>query len=306
MNYEEHCTTQIGKSEERNDAVFVNFLEPDPDKRAYVEVKDFDQLRGFLNMKLEEYNQIPRIAKMDIVLFKDALVHIAKIYRVINFNRGHCLLVGVGGSGRHSLTKLAAHISDMASDQLMLRSDFSMKDFRLKFQEMYKRAAFEKGNGKKTVFIFSDNDVVDESFLEDIQNQLNGGIVPNIFSNDELSKIRDEKNFVNANKRDGQMSENPDVMNEWLVRRIKDFMHLSICMSPIGDKFRNYTRMFPALINNTTIDWFMPWPMEALEEVANKFIGLIELKDPNVRPKLSTMAAYLHYTSQNMAEEMKK
>jgi hypothetical protein len=35
---------------------------------------------------------------------------------------------------------------------------------------MYKRAAFEKGAGKKTVFIFSDNDVVDEAFLEDIQN----------------------------------------------------------------------------------------------------------------------------------------
>ena len=53
-------------------------------------------------------------------------------------------------------------------------------------------------------------------------------------------------------------------------------MHCSICVSPVGEKFRNYARMYPALINNTTIDWFMAWPFEALIEVADKFIGNME------------------------------
>jgi len=53
---------------------------------------------------------------MDIVLFTDAIIHISKIYRVINLKRGHALLVGVGGSGRHSLTRLAAYISNMNVD----------------------------------------------------------------------------------------------------------------------------------------------------------------------------------------------
>jgi hypothetical protein len=30
--------------------------------------------------------------------------------------------------------------------------------------------------------------------------------------------------------------------------------------------------MYPALINNTTIDWFMGWPDDALFEVAQNFI----------------------------------
>jgi len=244
------------------------------------------------------------VTKMDIVLFRDAIIHISKIYRVINFNRGHCLLVGVGGSGRHSLTRLASYISDMSSDYLQIRSDFSLRDFRFKLQSMYRHAAFGQKQ-PKTVFIFSDNDVVDEVFLEDIQNQLNGGIVPNIFNTEDLYKIKDEVTFKKEYKRDGQTSENPDLQTEWLYRRIKDNMHLSICMSPIGEKFRNYTRMYPALINNTTIDWFMPWPLEALTEVADRFIGIMEI-DQKFKSGLSQLSAYLHFVAQKEADDMKK
>ena len=39
-------------------------------------------------------------------------------------------------------------------------------------------------------------------------------------------------------------------------------------MSPIGEAFRTRLRMFPSLVNCCTIDWFMPWPEEALKSVA--------------------------------------
>jgi dynein heavy chain len=58
---------------------------------------------------------------------------------------------------------------------------------------------------------------------------------------------------------------------------------MSLCFSPVGDAFRNRARKFPALINCTVIDWFHPWPEEALLSVANKFLEEIEMPSDEVR-----------------------
>lgn len=48
------------------------------------------------------------------------------------------------------------------------------------------------------------------------------------------------------------------------LARVKRNIHIIICMSPIGDAFATRLRMFPSLINGSTIDWFSQWPEEAL------------------------------------------
>jgi len=158
-------------------------------------------------------------------------------------------------------------------------------------------AAFRGKWYLKTVFIFSDNDVVQESFLEDIQNTLNSGVVPNLFTADELGRMKEDGLMIKKYKESGNTNEAPDVVNAWFFNRVKDHMHLSICMSPVGETFRSYCRQYPALINNTTSDWFMAWPEKALIEVAQKFLGNIELPDDKRQP-LANMCGYLHFTTQ--------
>lgn len=64
----------------------------------------------------------------------------------------------------------------------------------------------------------------------------------------------------------------PPLLAVDLCDRVRENLHVVLAMSPIGESFRNRTRMYPGLVNCTTIDWFQPWPADALVEVATKFI----------------------------------
>ena len=78
----------------------------------YEELADAPKLKTYMEEKLEDYNSEAGAQVMDLVMFSDAINHICRIKRVLSMPRGHALLVGVGGSGRQSLTRLAAYIAN--------------------------------------------------------------------------------------------------------------------------------------------------------------------------------------------------
>lgn len=56
----------------------------------------------------------------------------------------------------------------------------------LHFQSVLKNAGVK---GLKTVFIITDTQIKEESFLEDIDSVLNSGEIPNIFAADEKQEV---------------------------------------------------------------------------------------------------------------------
>lgn len=89
--------------------LFTSFILPHQGyEKAYVQVKDLAELKTTLEDKLQEYNEQKQI--MDLVLFNDAMEHIVRICRILDFPTGSALLVGVGGSGKQSLSKISAFI----------------------------------------------------------------------------------------------------------------------------------------------------------------------------------------------------
>ena len=64
---------------------------------------DYAHLYRVLTEALLEYNETNPV--MDLVLFEDAMRHVARIARIVSSPGGHALLVGVGGSGKQSLAR---------------------------------------------------------------------------------------------------------------------------------------------------------------------------------------------------------
>jgi len=85
---------------------------------VYEEVLDYRKVRAIVEEKLEDYNVEPKLIPMDLSMFKDAIMHVCRIHRVILQPRGNMMLVGVGGSGRSSLTRLAAFIAGMVKNEV--------------------------------------------------------------------------------------------------------------------------------------------------------------------------------------------
>ncbi|KAJ3299892.1 Dynein heavy chain 10, axonemal [Borealophlyctis nickersoniae] len=249
----------------RNPTLFGDFRHAlhEETARLYEDLLDFSAVRPIFQEILEEYND--RYNKMNLVLFEDALDHLTRIHRVIRMKRGHALLVGVGGSGKQSLTRLAAFAAGYTVFEITLTRGYGETEFRESLKALYSQL----GAGKKTVFMFTDGHVVQEGFLELINNMLTTGMVPALYEDEEkdalLGGIRDEVAKLG-------MVQNRENMWQYFVNKCADNLHIVLCMSPQGDKLRERCRSFPGLVNNTMIDWFPPWPEQALFSVADAFL----------------------------------
>ncbi|EDQ84751.1 uncharacterized protein MONBRDRAFT_39136 [Monosiga brevicollis MX1] len=268
---------------------FGDFMEPGADPRVYDEVQDMDRLRETMEEYLTEYNQLSK-TPMSLVMFRFAIEHVSRLARIIKQPNGHALLVGIGGSGRQSSTKLAAAMAEYTLFRIELTKTYSYSDWREDIKKMHRLSGYD---GKSTVFLFSDNQIKDEAFLEDINMLLNTGDVPNLYAADEKAEIIERMGAVLKEQRRTNVDTSPLAMYNFFISRVRANLHIVLAMSPIGDEFRRRLRQLPSLINCCTIDWFRAWPEDALEMVADKFLESVEL-EPEVRVQVVSMCKHFH------------
>ncbi|XP_011917766.1 PREDICTED: dynein heavy chain 3, axonemal [Cercocebus atys] len=200
---------------------FGDYFKPESDKKIYDEITDLKQLTVVMEHYLEEFNNISK-APMSLVMFRFAIEHISRICRVLKQDKGHLLLVGIGGSGRQSATRLSTFMNTYELYQIEITKNYTGNDWR----EDLKKIMLQVGVAtKSTVFLFADNQIKDESFVEDINMLLNTGDVPNIFPADEKADIV-EKMQTAARTQGEKVEATPLSMYNFFIERVRKNLHI--------------------------------------------------------------------------------
>ncbi|VVC96958.1 unnamed protein product [Leptidea sinapis] len=171
----------------------------------------------------------------------------------------------------------------------------------LKFHDDLRKMYMKAGaNSEDTVFLFTDTQITKEEFLEDINNMLNSGEVPNLFEGDTYEQVqtacRPDAAKAGINPADR------DAVYYFFINRVRAKLHLCICMSPVGEAFRRRCRMFPSLVNCCTIDWFTKWPPEALLSVAEQCLQ--PMGDAAIIEKISKLCVTMHEDVDKMTDRL--
>lgn len=123
---------------------------------------------------------------MNLVMFEDAMYHVCRINRILEAPRGNALLVGVGGSGKQSLSRIASFISTLEVFQVQLRKGYSMNDLKADLALLYTKAGL-KNIG--LTFLMTDSQVAQEKFLVVVNDMLASGEIADLFPDDQLENI---------------------------------------------------------------------------------------------------------------------
>eukprot|EP00062_Callorhinchus_milii_P022724 gi/632980863/ref/XP_007907272.1/ PREDICTED: dynein heavy chain 3, axonemal-like [Callorhinchus milii] len=266
-------------------------------KKRYNEILDMSELKHTIECYLEELNTVSK-APMDLVMFSFAIEHISRISRVLKQPSGHALLVGIGGSGRQSATRLAAFMSDSEIFQVSIQKTYTLSEWMDDLKKVLRGAG---QNGISTVFLFADHQIKNKAFLEDINMILNTGDIPNLFDNEEKREIIEKMRQLPVPVEKSKLEAVPQHNYSTFTERIRQNLHVVLAFSPIGDAFRNRLRQFPSLINCCTIDWFQAWPEDALEKVANHFLDDVEMSQ-EIQNEAVFMCKHFHQSVVALSE----
>eukprot|EP00924_Labyrinthula_sp_SR-Ha-C_P008574 snap_masked-scaffold_37-processed-gene-0.12-mRNA-1 protein AED:0.06 eAED:0.07 QI:0/0/0/1/1/1/3/0/4292 len=262
----------------------------DPVGKEYKFVPSVSSLIEAVNQYLSDYNSESQ-KQMNLKLFTEAVLHVSRICRVLVQPGGNVLLLGVGGSGRKSLTTLSCYVCGLDLFFITITKTYNLKDWREDVKSCIMNAGLKK---KGTVFLFDDTQIVFSQMLEDLNGLLNSGDIPNLYAPEEIEKIGEacRPDCVKAQIAPTKLN----VFAQYLSR-VKDNFHCVTCLSPGTEVFRDRVRMFPSLVNCCTIDWFNRWPSEALKAVGSGLVaeqaGNLELHE-SIYPKLVEMFQTFH------------
>ena len=192
--------------------------------------------------------------------------------------------MGVGGSGKQSLSKLAAFIAELSVFSITVSSSYNTDNLKQDLIDLYKKTG-EKDYAY--MFLITDSHITDEKFLVYINDLLASGEIADLYTEEDKLNIF---NALRAKAKADGVDPVPDAVWGWYIERVRKNLHVTLCFSPVGETFRRRSTRFPGLINSTVIDYFHAWPASALRQVTKmkleETLIEIDMEDEEERNKI--------------------
>lgn len=154
--------------------------------------------------------------------------------------------------------------------------------------------------GKGISFVMTDTQIIMESFIENLNNLLNTGEIPNLMLPEDKDEIQ---NGVRPVCQELKIVDTVDNIAQLFIDRVRSYLHICLCMSPVGETLRVRCRQFPSLVNCCTLDWFGRWPEEALLFVSSEFLKELPDCSKEVIASLAEMCMKIHTSVEDMSEQ---
>eukprot|EP00941_MAST-03F_sp_MAST-3F-sp1_P002673 g2673.t1 len=283
-------------------SLFCDFTQGTSEKQAYRETT-IETIESILYEEIENYNVTAKSRNLsNMIFFKETIFHIARLSRILRLNYQSALLVGICGSGKRTIAKVSCILSNTFLFAPESRQNYKLNDFREDLKRMIERAVL---NDERVAFLLSDSQLNCKDslkFLQDVNELLNSSEIKNLYEMEEKMELfeklnvkisKDEKKKVNLTE-DGKNIENSPKLFKFLKEKIQENFQFIVCISPIGNLFRNYCKLFPSLLNQCTIDWYDRWPYEALQTVASHSLQSLEESHAIETGKLAILFSKVH------------
>eukprot|EP00899_Mesostigma_viride_P024727 jgi/Mesvir1/5439/Mv15498-RA.1 len=155
---------------------------------------------------------------MNLVLFQEAVEHVARIVRALSLDAQHLMLMGRGGTGRRSLTRLAAFIMGYQVVDVDVLPGFTLLEWRDRCKQLVRETGAE---GRRTILLFHDP-WMQEALIDDLCQLLNSGSILGLFTEEELSQLLTEMS--------------PQLVHEAALTRRSDQMLAEVMANESGEE----------------------------------------------------------------------
>ncbi|EFN74153.1 Dynein heavy chain 7, axonemal [Camponotus floridanus] len=279
-----------------DDLMFGNFMDTQKSGKCkrYEEIGSVEALKNRIIAYLDEYN-VNCKRKMDVVVSRYMFQSLIKISRVLSIPGGNVLIISAVGSGRKSMTALAAFMQQQSLFEITAESYYDSNAWK----DDLKRVLRECGALRKDVTCFMNERQMKDSFLSDISCLLSTGELADLFSVEDKQSII-ETTRLHAQGGDQNAEISARSVMRYFMEQCKNRLHFVLCFSPTNSAFRTYLCSYPNLAKHCTVNCYQIWPDQALLEIAVKHMKYVNMQE-EIKTHVARTCVQFHKNAREMS-----